>query len=37
MVYGFATVSEDGALEYSLDDGTVVATYQQNDNAPGCD
>jgi hypothetical protein len=36
-VYGFATVREDGVLEYSLDDGTVVATYEQRGNAPGCD
>jgi hypothetical protein len=37
MVYGFATVDEDGVLEYSLADGTVVATYEQRGNAPGCD
>ncbi len=37
MVYGYATVDEAGVLEYSLDDGAVVATYEQNDHAPGCD
>lgn len=37
MVYGFATVDEQGVLEYSLADGTVVATYEQRGNAPGCD
>lgn len=37
MVYGFATVDENGVLEYSLADGSVVATYEQRGNAPGCD
>jgi hypothetical protein len=36
-VYGYATVGANGVLEYSLDDGTVVATYEQRGNAPGCD
>jgi hypothetical protein len=26
-VYGFATLTEDGTVEYSLDDGEVIATY----------
>ncbi|HET9420343.1 MAG TPA: hypothetical protein VFO49_04340 [Nocardioides sp.] len=37
MVYGYATVGADGVLEYSLDDGIVVATYEEQDDAPGCD
>ncbi|WP_183099361.1 WD40/YVTN/BNR-like repeat-containing protein [Nocardioides pelophilus] len=36
-LYGFATVRADGVLEYSLEDGTVIATYQRRDGAPGCD
>ena len=37
MVYGYATVGADGVLEYSLDDGSIVATYEQQDDPPGCD
>jgi hypothetical protein len=37
IVYGYGTVGADGVLEYSLEDGSVVATYEQQGNAPGCD
>lgn len=36
-LYGFATVLADGTLEYSLEDGTVIATYERRSGAPGCD
>jgi hypothetical protein len=36
-LYGYATVRADGVLEYSLEDGTVIATYERRDGAPGCD
>jgi len=36
-LYGYATVRADGILEYSLEDGTVIATYERRDGAPGCD
>lgn len=36
MVYGYATVGEDGVLEYSLATGEVVATYEERGRAPGC-
>ncbi len=35
-LYGYATVRADGTLEYSLGDGTVIATYERRDGAPGC-
>lgn len=35
-VYGYATVREDGVLEYTSDDGTVLATYEERRGAPGC-
>lgn len=36
-LYGYATVLADGTLEYSADDGTVIATYERRGGAPGCD
>lgn len=36
-LYGYATVLDDGTLEYSLEDGTVIATYERRSGAPGCD
>jgi hypothetical protein len=36
-LYGYATVGDNGVLEYSLEDGTVIATYEQRAGAPGCD
>lgn len=36
-LYGYATVRADGTLEYSLEDGTVIATYERRNGAPGCD
>ncbi len=36
-VYGYATVRADGTLEYSTEDGTVIATYERRGGAPGCD
>ena len=36
-LYGYATVRADGTLEYSLEDGTVIATYERREGAPGCD
>lgn len=36
-LYGYATVRADGVLEYSLEDGTVIATYERRSGAPGCD
>lgn len=36
-LYGYATVLDDGTLEYSLEDGTVIATYERRGGAPGCD
>jgi hypothetical protein len=36
-LYGYATVLADGTLEYSLEDGTVIATYERRSGAPGCD
>jgi hypothetical protein len=36
-LYGYATVRDNGVLEYSLEDGTVIATYEQRAGAPGCD
>ena len=36
-LYGYATVRSDGVLEYSLEDGTVIATYERRSGAPGCD
>jgi len=36
-LYGYATVRADGISAYSLEDGTVIATYERRDGAPGCD
>ncbi len=36
-IYGYATVDAEGMLAYSFEDGTVVATYERRDGAPGCD
>lgn len=36
-VYGYATVGEDGVLTYTDGEGVVLATYEENPNAPGCD
>ncbi|KAA1420786.1 hypothetical protein F0U44_00060 [Nocardioides humilatus] len=36
-LYGYATVTDDGHLDYSLEDGTVIATYERRSGAPGCD
>lgn len=36
-VYGYATVRDDGVLEYTTEDGTVLATYERRAGAPGCD
>ncbi|WP_154402896.1 sialidase family protein [Nocardioides speluncae] len=36
MIYGYATVQADGLLEYSIDGGEVIATYERASGAPGC-
>lgn len=33
---GFATLTDPDHLDYSLADGTVIASYEQRDGAPGC-
>jgi hypothetical protein len=30
-------VRDHGVLEYSLEDGTVIARYEERGGAPGCD
>lgn len=36
-LYGYATLTDPTHLDYSFDDDRVVATYVEDDNAPGCD
>ncbi|RHW26908.1 hypothetical protein D0Z08_11995 [Nocardioides immobilis] len=36
-LYGYATVRADGTMEYSLEDGTIIATYERRNGAPGCE
>lgn len=36
-VFGYATVLGDGTLEYTDEDGSVLATYEERSGAPGCD
>jgi hypothetical protein len=36
-VFGYATLVEPDVVEYSLEDGEVVATYAPVARAPGCD
>jgi hypothetical protein len=37
VLYGYATVLADGTLDYTTEDGTVLATYERRGGAPGCD
>jgi hypothetical protein len=37
-IFGFATLNEEGVIEYSIGDGEVIATYSRVDKQPpGCD
>lgn len=37
MLYGYATLTSPDELEYSLEDGTVIATYARGGRSYGCD
>ena len=37
-IFGFATLTDEGVVEYSIGDGQVIATYEQvAEQPPGCD
>jgi hypothetical protein len=37
-IFGFATLGEDGVIEYSIGDGEVIATYERTgEEPPGCE